>query len=160
MAAKGPNGLTPKQNKLQAVLLRQIVETGETNLTQAGLQVYDSKSPKAAYEIAKEALDNTGIKERLEQALAKNGITPDLITNEIKGLAVREVDKISGDVKLKASIELLKLMGAYPGSKHTNVSLNIKGTVKDMSHSEVKEELKVIDSELNELLEEPSNPTG
>lgn len=159
MASRLPNGLTPKQQKLETVLLKQIKETGETNITQAGLQAYDSKSPKAAYEIAKEALDNTGIKDRIDKAMVAAGLTPSSIMDNLKDLATREVDKVSADVKLKTNVELLKLLGAYPGTKHARLNINMKGTIKDMNHKEVKDELKVIDSELNNILDDtPTEP--
>lgn len=140
--------MTLKQKKF----VKEYLKTG--NGTQAALQVYDTQDPHTAQAIASENLSKPVIKDQIDEALAKNGITPQLITDQIKGLAIKEVDKISGDVKLKANIELLKLMGAYPGSKHANLNINLKGNIKDLKFNEIKEELKVIDSELEEVMEE------
>lgn len=159
MVTRLKNGLTPKQNKLQTILLQQIKETGETNLSQAGLQVYNTDNRKVAHEIAKDAMESTGMKERIDKAMETAGLTPSLILDNLKDLAVREVDKVSADVKLKTNIELLKLMGAYPGSKHARLNINIKGSIKDMNMKEVDQRLKEVDNELQEVMEEANSNT-
>lgn len=53
-----------------------------------------------------------------------SGLSLDVITENIGQLANSKPDKISGDVKLKANIELLRLYGAYPSTKHSSVVNN------------------------------------
>lgn len=150
--AKINNKLTRKQ----AVFVNELVN-GKSG-TQAAMAAYDVFNSKTASVIASQNLNKLSIREVLEEAMSKNGITPDLITSEIKSLATKQVDKISGDVKLKANIELLKLMGAYPGTKHANLNVNIKAGIKNLTMSQIKEELKVIDVELEEVLGEATPP--
>lgn len=132
------------------MFVRELVN-GESG-TQAALKAYDTTDPIVAKSIASENLSKPTIREALNEALSSNGITPDLITAEIKALATRPVEKVSGDVKLKANIELLKLMGAYPGTKHANLNVNIKAGIKDLTMSQVKEELETINVELEKVL--------
>lgn len=129
------------------------------NSSQAALKVYDVK-PEIARSMGSENLAKPDIKQAIESALSSLDITPSSVAKEINNLATKNVEKISGDVKLKANIELLKLMGAYPGSKHTNINIGLKGNVADMNFADVKKELKVIDSELADSLGEESEDTS
>jgi len=141
-----PRKLTFKQK----IFTTEYIRNGG-NGKQAALKAYDT-TPETAGTIAYENLNKPQVQESIERALEKNQITPELITSQIKDLAIKEVDKISGDVKLKAGIELLKLMGAYPGTKNTNLNLSIKGNLADLSYKDVVEELKVIDQDLTTIL--------
>ncbi len=141
-----------KLTRKQTVFVRELA-TGKSG-TQAAMAAYDVSNSKTASVIASQNLNKLSIREALDEALCLNGITPDLITSEIKALATKQVDKVSGDVKLKANIELLKLMGAYPGTKHANLNVNIKAGIKDLTMSQIKEELMVIDDELADVLGE------
>lgn len=145
--AKINNKLTRKQDTFVKGILN-----GQS-ATQAALTSYNTSDPSVAKVIASENLTKPNIKEALEEALRSNGVTPDLITAEIKTLATKQVEKVSGDVKLKSLVELLKLMGAYPGTKHSNLNVNIKAGLKDLTMNQIKEELRVVDAELKEILE-------
>lgn len=145
-------GLTPKQAKFTTVLLKQLKETGEINGTQAALASYDTTDPNTAHSIASENLQNPTIQNRIEQALASQGLTPDTIIGNLKKIANSEVVEPSPDVILRTNVELLKLYGAYPGTKNTQVSLSVHANLKDMKFQDLQKEVQVIDGELEELL--------
>ena len=144
--------LTFKQQKFAT----EYIKNGG-NGTQAVLKVYNA-NPQTARQMASDNLANPDIRQRIDEALANNGLTPATITKNIGNLASSEVEKVSADAKLKANVELLKLMGAYPGTKHTNVSLSIKGKLKDMKFQDAKAELESIRTINNEVLEEVDAP--
>ena len=139
--------LTLKQSKF----IKEYINNGG-NGTQAGLQVYDTDNPRVAEAIATENLSKPSIREVVEHALRKNGLTPDTITDNLKHYAGARADKVSADASIKANIELLKLWGAYPGSKHTSVNLSIKGDLAKMKFQEAKEELNKIRGDNDKLL--------
>lgn len=147
------NKLTTKQN----VFVKGIL-SGK-NPTQSAMAAYDVSNSKTASVIASQNLSKLSIREVLDEALRSNGLSVDIITGNIGELANSKPEKISGDVKLKANIELLRLYGAYPSTKHSNLNINLKGNVKDLNFKEVKEELRVIDSELEEILKEATPGT-
>lgn len=153
------NGLTPKQEKLKTVTLEQIAKTGKVNLTQVGLEVFNTTNRESARVMATQELQNPTIREIVEQALTKNGLTPDTITNAIKDIAVSKVEKVSADTKLNANIQLLKLWGAYPGTKHSNLNINIKGDINKMNFTEAKEALKKLRTDNNSLLQDIESDT-
>ena len=148
------NGLTPKQDAFTKVVLKQIADKGEANLTQAALQVYDTTSTKSASVIASNNLGIISIREQIEQALISKGLTLDVITGNIGNLANSKPEKVSGDTILKANIELMKLQGAYPDKKslNFNVSASIKTKYQDMSFQEIQQRLKEVDQELKEVM--------
>lgn len=128
------------------------------NGTQAALEAYDT-NPQSARQIASDNLTKPDIRQTIEKALTENGLTPHEITKEIKDIATRSVEKVSADTKLRASIELLKLWGAYPGSKHTNLNLSIKGDVNKMSYKDAKETLKKLRETNSGLLQDTEQDT-
>lgn len=139
--------LTLKQRRF----VKQYIKN-KGNGTKAALEVYDTKNAHVAQSIATENLSKPVIKETIEDAMKKEGITSSLILGQISNISSQLTDKWSGDTILKANIELLKLMGAYPGSKHSNLNINVKGNIKDLNFGEVKDELKVIDTELDRVM--------
>ena len=146
------NGLTPKQQKFTNIVLKQIKETGETNLTKAALQSYDTTDYGTARMIGSENLTKPTIKQTIQEALESVGLTSHAIADNLKHFANARPEKISADVALKGNIELLKLIGAYPSQKHTNVSLSVKANLNDMKYKDVEGELQTIDDELKSLL--------
>lgn len=152
--AKINNRLTRKQT----VFVNELANG--KSATQAALVAYNTNDPNTAKVIASENLTKPNIREALEESLRAGGLSLSVITNNIGELANSKPEKISGDVKLKANIELLRLYGVYPSTKYSNVNINLKGNIKDLNFKEVKEELKVIDSELEEVLKEaiPGTP--
>lgn len=152
------NGLTPKQTKFTQAVVRQIKENGKPNLTQAALQTYDTTDNGTARMIGSENLTNPNIKRTIQEALVAVGLTNDVIANELRSLASKQVSKVSADVKLRSLVELLKLTGQYPTQKHANISLSLKANLTNMKYDDVSKELARIDSELKEVMTGKTNP--
>jgi hypothetical protein len=155
MGIKLKNGLTPKQNKLVEVVAKQIIQTGNTNITQAGLQVYNSKNPETARVIASQTIQQPTVKTALEEALATNGITTSGILKNVQKIADSQLpDKISAETILKANIEALKVLNAYPSTKKDNKVVNITQNIRNMTYSEAKKEYEALEGEVTELIDE------
>ena len=122
------------------------------NGTQAALEVYDTDSPRVAQNIASENLSNPIIQNRIDQILNKQNLSLDKNMANIGNLANSEVEKPSANAVLKANIELLKLRGAYGRQINTNVSLTLKGKIKDLDYQDLKKELTVVDEELKTIM--------
>ena len=146
--------LTPKQTKFVNTYL-----TNGQNGTKAALEHYDTNDYNTAHVIASENLQKPTIREVVEQALAKSGLTPDTITDNLKHAASQRPEKGSMDSMIKANVELLKLWGAYPGSKHTNLNLSLKGDINKMSYSEAKDTLKKLRDTNSGLLQDTEEDT-
>ena len=145
--------LTLKQTKF----IKEYINNGG-NGTQAALQTYDTEDPDTAHAISTENLQKPSIQQVVEEALRKNGLTPDTITDNLKHYAASRAEKVSADASIKANIELLKLWGAYPGSKHTQLNVNLKGDLAKMKYQEAKEALNKLREENNGLLEDIEEP--
>lgn len=145
------NGLTPKQNQLKTEVLKQITEQGKVNMTKVGLKVFDTDNPESARVMATQALQNPTIQEQIQESLNRVGLTPDVITNNLKFLAIQTPDKVSADVMLKANVELLKLYNAYPGKQSLNLNLSLKGKIKDLTPKQAQEELEKLNSKLGNI---------
>lgn len=141
----------PKLTIKQRRFVKAYVETG--NGSQAALQAYNT-TPEVAPKIASENLLKPDIRQAVDQALVKSGLTLDLIADEIKGLATTQPDKVSADVKLRSLETLLKLHNAFPGSKHTNLNLSVKGKMRDLSFQDAKLELEKLNSQIGEVVED------
>ena len=145
--------LTLKQTKF----VKEYINNGG-NGTQAALQAYDTDVITAP-SIASENLNKPNIQDTIQQALQQNGLTPKQITHNLGHYANNLSEKVSADASIKANIELLKLMGAYPGSKHTNLNVSIKGDLAKMKYQEAKEALNKLRGTNNTLIEEIETPT-
>ena len=152
MGIKLKNGLTPKQNKIVRLATQQIVETGETNQAQIGLQVFDTTNAKSAGVMTHQELNKPSVKEALDRALESQGITTEFISGNLGYFASAKPENVSADAAIKANVELLKLMGAYPGVKSAHLNINLKGKISNKSYQEVKDELHQIDSELDQIV--------
>lgn len=146
-AKKLRNGLTPKQDAFTKVVLKQIADTGTINCTQAALQIYNT-----AANIGSDNMDLPGVRERIEVALSLKGLSLSAITSNIGNLANAKPEKVSGEVVLKANVELLKLHGAYPDKKSFQVSYSFRDRIKNMSYQEAKAELEKLRARNAELL--------
>lgn len=148
---------------LQALTLKQrgfvkeYINNGG-NGAQAAAQVYDT-DPLVGRSIASENLTKPDIRQAVEEALTKNGLTPQVITEKMKNLVAQEPEKVSADTILRTSVELLKLWGAYPGTKHTNLNLSLRGDVNKMSYSEARETLKKIREDNDSVLQDTEDTT-
>lgn len=136
------NGLTPKQNMFTKVVLKQIKETGQMNGTQAALESYDTTDPVTAASISHEVIRNPQVKLTIEEALEHAGLGLEAVVSELKPIATAQVEKISGDVKLRAIDSILKLHGAYPSKKSVHMNLNMSAKFKGLDYSKAKEQLE------------------
>lgn len=139
------NKLTRKQNAFIKGIL-----SGKS-LTQSAMIAYDVSNSKSASVIASQNLNKLSIREALDIALRSQGLTLDVLTKNIGGLANAIPAKVSGETVLKANIELLKLSGAYPDKKSYQYQMSIQGRINNMSYSEAKEELDKLNSSLIEF---------
>lgn len=144
--AKINNKLTQKQN----VFVNELVNG--KSATQAALVAYNTSDPNTAKVIASENLTKPNIKEAIEEALRSNGLSLSSITSNLGCLANSKPDKISGDTVLKANVELLKLMAAYPDKKSFQMSVSVKANIASMTREEVERKLKEVDADLAELM--------
>ena len=152
---------TPQARRLtlkQRGFVKEYISNGG-NGTQAALQIYNTDDPNEAKVIASQNLTKLNISERIEQSLLKNGLTTDQITGNLGHYANKLAENVSADASIKANIELLKIMGAYPGSKHTNLNLSLKGDINKMSYSEAKDTLKKLRDTNSGLLQDTEEDT-
>lgn len=130
----------------QKLFVKKYLETG--NGTQAALEAYNTNDPNVAKVIASENLTKPNVKVALDEVLRSQGLTLDVLTKNIGGLANTIPAKVTGETVLKANIELLRLSGAYPDKKSYQYKMTIQGRVKDMSYAEAKTELDKLNSNL------------
>ena len=147
------DSLTPKQSKFTNTVLQQIKETGNVNLVKAAQQSLDTTTYASAAAGASQLLNNSKIKQTIQEALEEAGLTPSLIAGEIRHLAAATVEKVSADVKLRSLVEILKLTGAYPTQKHANISLSVRANLSNMKYEDLESEMSRIDGELKQLVE-------
>lgn len=133
----------------QLAFVKRIVE-GQS-ATQAVLATYNTKDKRVAASIAHENLNKPDIKEALEEALSSQGLSLSTIVSNIGDLARSKPEKISAETKLKANIELLKLMGAYPDKRSTPTS-SYYSKIQSLTYDEAKMQLKQLEVEMNELV--------
>lgn len=152
-AAKLRNGLTSQQNNFKTLVLKQLTQTGRINGTQAALESYNTKDTNTAAQIASDNLRNPHIQQSIEETAAMIGLTPSTVLQKFSEISLKEASKWTGETILKANIEIAKILGMYPGSKHARLNVNIKGNIKDLTLKEVEQQLKEVDAELAEVLE-------
>jgi hypothetical protein len=146
------NGLTQNENKFKNKILEQIASGKPVNGTQAALEVYDTKDPAAAGQIAYTKLKKVEIREQIENAMESQGLSMDVVLREMKTIAVSVPAKITGDTKLRSLIEITKLLGGYPDKKSMHFSLNLKGKVGSMDFKEAKTMYDKMNAEVGELV--------
>ncbi len=151
-AAKLPNGLTPKQNNFVNKMIDNMNETGELKATDAVLDVYDVDSRKTAGALASENLAKPAIKSAIEEALSRAGLTREVLADELAGIARTKPKDITGDVKLRAVVESLKLLGAYPTNKQPISGHSTVINIQSISFTEAKQRMQELHSESSELM--------
>lgn len=142
-----PNGLTPKQTQFVQKIISNVAEHGDLKATSAALDVYNTTDPHVARSIANENLLKPGIKDALNKALSSAGLTHELLTGELAKITKTEVKVITGDTKLRAIIESLKLLGAYPNDKQPFSGHSTVINIQQISYGDAKERLKTLHSE-------------
>ena len=141
----------------QKLFVKKYVENGG-NGTQAALKVYNTTDNPTARDIASTNLANPHINKSIEETAKGLGITHSTIIDKFHSISNKEVQKWSGDTVLKATVEMARVLGMYPGSKHSNLNITLKGNVKELNFTEAKERLKSIDDKLQKLLQQDEQP--
>lgn len=134
----------------QRKFVQALVKTG--NATEAALAAYNTKDRATAQNIGSQNLDKPEVQAELEKALAKNNITLENVTDSVNKLATQEPYKVSGDTVLKANIELLKLLKAYPEKTSRHISQSIRVNLSQKNFSELIELNKQKQAEIEEIL--------
>lgn len=158
MDPQATNGQTVETTKPRRLSVKQRkfvkgVIMGKSG-TQSALEAYNTDDVKVASVIASENLTKPSIRQAIEEALTGNDLSLHLVTGNLKKLANSEPEKVSADTVLKANVEILKLYGAYPGSKHLNIGVNINTKVKDMTFQEAKDALANLRSGSDSILQD------
>lgn len=142
----------PKLTRKQTAFIRGVVIDKKSG-TQAALAAYDTDNPKVANTIAAENMAKPSVREAIEQALTKQGLTMEVIAGEMRTLAMTVPDKVSGEVKLRSLVELLKLHNAYPDKKTMHLGVSLKGKIKEMDYNKAKEHLMALDNEAHTIID-------
>lgn len=121
----------------QQVFLRAYLEG--MNATQAALVAYHT-SPNSAKVIGSKLLTNVNIQRKIADVLDSNSVSLSMLVKNITNLAFSEPKSISGVVKLKSNIELLKLHGVY-SSGTNSLRISAQRSVNSMTSEEAKKEL-------------------
>jgi phage terminase small subunit len=140
----------------QAIFVKELIKTN--NGTQAAMKAYDTKNAKTAGVMSAENLAKPSVREAVDEALKTNGLTLESISKEIGSLSVAQVQKVTADTKLKANVELLKLLGAYPDKKTAHLNISLKGNIKEMDYKGAKKELERLRSQTDNLTTDVDTP--
>ena len=146
----------PKVRKLtfkEKRFAKKYVENGG-NGTQAALQVYNVNNAVTADAVARETLGRPRVQEAIEEIANKEGVTHATILQKFNQISSKEAEKWSGDAILKANIELAKILQMYPGSKHTNLNVSLKGRLTGMKFQDAKKALEKLRTDNDELVTE------
>ena len=145
--------LTLKQSRFA----KEYVANGG-NGTQAALKVYNSDDYDTAAHTAEDNLKHPQIQQEVEHLANQEGVTRSTILRKFNHISSKEAEKWSGDTILKANIQLASILGMYPGSKHTNLNVSIKGDLAKMKYQDAKEALNKLRGTNNTLIEEIESP--
>ena len=129
------------------------------NGRQAVLKVFDIENENSADVKASRLLSNDKVKKTIEEEAAQLNITHSTILQDFKQITAHKPENVSADAFLKANIELAKLLNMYPGSKHTNLNLSLKGNINNMTSKEAKETLKKIREDNDSVLQDTEDDT-
>ena len=153
--AKAPriNGLTLPQANFVKSIIKQFQTKGKINYSQAVMESYNVKNINSASTIAADNLQNITIQDQIKQAFTANGLTLGTISGNLGYYANVRAEKVGAEASIKANIELLKLLNAYPGQKKTTVSLSMKANLNKMAFNDVKTELEKVDTELKNVMD-------
>lgn len=146
--------LMPRLNKLsikQKKFVKRYVETG--NATQAALEVYNTKNPKAGNKLANDNLSNPKVIEEIDKVLAKQGISLETTTSRLHDIANWTPDKVSSDTVLKANIELIKLLKGYPESKKVIDKRVMRVNLNSKDYKELIQDYKTKNQEIQEIID-------
>lgn len=145
-------GLTQKQEAFKNEAVAMIKSGKQLNGTEIASKIYNAKSRKVAGAIAGENMKKPVIKESIEQALSSVGLTPSVALTEIKEIATKKGVEITGDTKLRANIEILKLLGAYPNRQKEGFVINVNQEINNLSFDQARERLASLDGSNREVV--------
>ena len=134
----------------QRSFIRKYIQTG--NATEAAFQSYSTKDRKTAQNIGSQNLDKPEIQDALEEALKKNNITLENVTSEVADLAFTKDVRPTVETKLRANVELLKLLKAYPEKINRSYSVSIKSQLASKDFKELLELHKQKTQELHDII--------
>lgn len=139
--------LSLKQRKFVQALIKH-----RGNMTEAAFEAYDTKSRKSAQPLGYQTMENPLVQEELERVLKKNGITVDAVTQNVSNIANEKDIRPSAETVLKANVELLKLLKAYPEKTTKHLSYSIKQNLGEKSFSELIELNKQKQEEIDKIM--------
>lgn len=139
-----------KLTRKQLAFVKRLL-AGES-ATQAALATYNAKNKKIAASIAHENLNKPDIKSFIAIALSSQGLSVSALVSNIGNIATSIPEKISGETKLKANIELLKLMGVYPDKRGNIATSSFQSKFQSLTYDEAKIQLKQLELEMKELV--------
>lgn len=156
------NGLTPKQSAFTNKAIESIKKTGQVNGTAIAMEVYDTTSKASAENIASDNFSKPIIKDRIEKALEGSGFSLEKNISEVIEVAISKPREITGDVKLRANLELLRLRGAFGGNQNAHLTFNINQQITNLSFDEASKRLSEMSSSGQDFIKEaeiePSTP--
>ena len=148
------NGLTLKENGFLQEVIKNVKQTGHINGTKAVKKIYNVKTDNTASAMASKILSRDRVLDKIERALKINNVSTDKVVAEINEIAITKPKEVSADVKLKANIELLKLLNAYPDRKRPDLTFNINTQINQLDFDEAKKKLESMSSINNEIINE------
>jgi phage terminase small subunit len=95
----------------QQLFVKYYLET--LNATKAAMKVYYTDKRSVAAQIGYENLRKPDIQMYIKDILNSAGLTVDLCIKNLLAISNSKPKRISADTKLRASIELAKLLGMY-----------------------------------------------
>lgn len=134
----------------QRSFIKKYIQTG--NATEEALQSYSTKKRGNAQTLGSQTLDIPAVQDALEQALKKNNITLDNVTSEVADLAFTKDVRPTVETKLRANVELLKLLKAYPEKINRSYSVSIKTQLATKDFKELLELHKQKTQELHDII--------
>lgn len=123
------NGLTIKQQKFTDIVIKQISNGESPNLTEAAAQVYDVKERDSASAIGTQNFQNLTIREQIDTALERTGLTSSKVVDNLAKLANAVPEKYSDATILKANLAVADLLGWQLGNKMAGSFKKITRTV-------------------------------
>ena len=76
------------------------------------------------------------------------------INSEVVEVAVSKPREITGDVKLRANLELLRLRGAFGGNQNAHLTFNINQQITNLSFDEASKKLQEMSTGGQQFIDE------
>lgn len=147
------NGLPMATYKEKTFAKHYVLNKG--NGQAAAMVAYDADANNAQV-IASQLLDKEPVQREIHKILTKAGLTMESVSeglHDIFEAGTKNSKKATPDHAIAIGNMVYKLNGAYPGTKHTQISLGRKETI-GLNITATIEELKTITEKTNSLLKE------